>query len=127
LPADIMRLMQEGSEELDPAVSAQFHTAVSKYATLRDKIGTARVDLDTAQAAFKHRYQIVIPAEAPDKPSKPKVPAIIGAGLLLSLVAGWLASVISELRTGKLVELWQVDQLGLPLLGEVRWPPASGG
>ena len=127
LPADIMKLMQEGSDELDPAVSAQFRTAVNKYATLRDKIGTARVDLDTAQAAFKHRYQIVIPAEVPDKPSKPKVPVIIGAGLFLSLLAGFLVSVLAELRTGKLVERWQVDRLGLPLLGDVRWPPASGG
>jgi uncharacterized protein involved in exopolysaccharide biosynthesis len=127
LPADIMRLMQEGSEELDPAISAQFRTAVNKYATLRDKIGTARVDLDTAQAAFKHRYQIVIPAEPPSKPSKPKVPVLIAAGLAMSLVFGLLAAVLAELRTGKLVERWQVDRLGVPLLGDVRWPPASGG
>jgi uncharacterized protein involved in exopolysaccharide biosynthesis len=127
LPADIMRLMQEDSEDLDPAVSAQFRTAVAKYATLRDKIGTARVDLDTAQAAFKHRYRIVIPAEVPSKPSKPKVPVVLGAGLLMSLFLAWLAAVISELRSGKLVERWQVDSLGVPLLGDVRWPPASGG
>jgi uncharacterized protein involved in exopolysaccharide biosynthesis len=74
--------MQEGSEELDPAVGAQFRTAVNKYATLRDKIGTARVDLDTAQAAFKHRYRIVIPAEVPDKPSKPKIPVVLGVGFI---------------------------------------------
>lgn len=126
LPADIMRLMQEGSEELDPAVSAQFRTAVAKFATLRDKIGTARVDLDTAQAAFKHRYQVVIPAEVPNKPSKPKVPVLIGAGLLLSLLIGWLVTVVSELRTGTLVERWQVDSLGLPLLADVRWPRPPG-
>jgi hypothetical protein len=127
LPADIMRLMQEDNQELDPAVGAQFRTAVNKYATLRDRIGTARVDLDTAQAAFKHRYQIIIPAEPPDKPSKPKVPLLIAVGLLLSLGAGWLMAVLAELRTGKLVERWQVDRLGVPLLGDVRWPPASGG
>jgi uncharacterized protein involved in exopolysaccharide biosynthesis len=127
LPSDIMRLMQDDSEELDPAVSAQFRTAVNKYATLRDKIGTARVDLDTAQAAFKHRYQIVIPAEAPSKPSKPKVPVIVAAGLIFSLVAGLLAAVLAELKTGRVVERWQVDRLGVPLLGDVRWPPASDG
>lgn len=127
LPADIMRLMQEDSEDLDPAVSAQFRTAVSKYATLRDKIGTARVDLDTAQAAFKYRYRIVIPAEVPSKPSKPKVPMVLGVGLLMSLLLAWLAAVISELRSGKLVERWQVASLGVPLLGDIRWPPASGG
>jgi len=127
LPADIMRLLQEDNQELDPTVSAQFRTAVNKFATLRDKIGTARVDLDTAQAAFKHRYQIVIPAEPPAQPSKPKIPIILGAGLLMSLVLGILATVLAELRTDKVVERWQVDMLGVPLLGDIRWPPAPGG
>ena len=126
LPADIMRLLQEDNEELDPTIGAQFRTAVNKFATLRDKIGTARVDLDTAQAAFKHRYQIVIPAEPPGKPFKPNIPIILGAGLLMSLLLGVLATVIAELRTGKVVERWQVDLLGLPLLGDIRWPPSSG-
>ena len=125
LPADIMRLLQEDNKELDPTISAQFRTAVNKFATLRDKIGTARVDLDTAQAAFKHRYQIVIPAEPPSQPSKPKIPVILGAGLLASLVLGLLATVIAELRTGKVVERWQVDLLGVPLLGDIRWPPGA--
>ncbi len=123
LPAEIMRLMQEDSDELDPAVAAQFRTAVAKYASLRDKIGTARVDLDTAQAAFKHRYQIVSPAEVPAAPSKPKVPLLILAGLLLSLVTACLVSILAELRTGRIVEVWQVHQLGVPLLGDMPWPP----
>jgi uncharacterized protein involved in exopolysaccharide biosynthesis len=125
LPADILKLMQASSEELDPAVGAQFRTAVAKFSTLRDKIGTARVDLDTAQAAFNHRYQIVEPAEVPNKPSKPKVPLMLAAGFLLSLVAGLGLAVVSELRKGRLVERWQVYQLGVPLLGEFRWPPTS--
>jgi hypothetical protein len=125
LPAEVMRLMQEDNEDLDPAVAAQFRTAVSKYATLRDKIGTARLDLDTAQAAFKHRYQIVIPPEAPSKPSKPKVPLLLAVGIMLSLLAGLFAAVVAELRKGRVVERWQVYSLGVPLLGEVRWPPGS--
>lgn len=124
LPAEIMKLMQD-DKALDPAVSAQFKGAVDKYAVLRDKIGTARVDLDTAQAAFKHRYVIVIPAEAPAKPSKPKVPLILAAGVLGALVIGWLLAIIAELRTGKVVERWQVYNLGIPLLGELRWPPSG--
>lgn len=127
LPADIMRMMQDDNEDLDPAVGAQFKGAVSKYAAIRDKIGTARVDLDTAQAAFRHRYQIIIPAEAPSKPSKPKVPLILAGGVLASLVIGWLLAILAELRTGRVVERWQVYSLGIPLLGELRWPPSSGG
>lgn len=126
LPSDIMRLMQDSGEEQDPTIGAQFRTAVNKYTALRDKIGTARVDLDTAQAAFKHRYQIVIPPEAPLKPSKPKIPVVIAAGLFASLLLAMLVALIAELRKGKLVERWQVYQLGIPLLAELRWPPRSG-
>jgi uncharacterized protein involved in exopolysaccharide biosynthesis len=125
LPAEIMRLMQDDGDDLDPAVSAQFRGAVGKYAMLRDKIGTARVDLDTAQAAFRHRYQIVVPAEVPPKPFKPKVPLLLAGGILLALFAGLLAAVIAELRVGRVVERWQVYRLGLPVLGELRWPPES--
>jgi uncharacterized protein involved in exopolysaccharide biosynthesis len=125
LPADIMRLMQEGNEDLDPAVSAQFRGAVGKYATLRDRIGTAKVDLDTAEAAFKHRYQIVAPAEMPSKPFKPKVPLLLAGGILASLVLGLVVALLAELRKGRVVERWQVYRLGVPLLAELNWPPKS--
>jgi uncharacterized protein involved in exopolysaccharide biosynthesis len=125
LPAEIMRLMQEGNEELDPAVAAQFRGAVAKYASLRDTIGTSRVDLDTAQAAFKHRYQIVIPAEAPGKPAKPKVPLILLGALVAGIGIGLVLALLAELRRGRVVENWQVYRLGVPLLGEARWPPTA--
>jgi hypothetical protein len=127
LPAEIMRLMQDGNDDLDPAVGAQFRGAVGKYAMLRDKIGTAKVDLDTAEAAFRHRYQIVVPADEPNKPTKPKVPLMLLAGTLAALFAALLAAVIVQLRSGKVVERWQVYRLGVPLLGELRWPPRSDG
>lgn len=125
LPAEVMRLLQEDSDELDPAIAAQFRGAVNKYANIRDNIGTARLDLDRAQAAFRHRYQIVVPAEPPAKPSKPKVPVILGAGIAASLLLGCLAAIIAQLRKGRMIERWQVHNLGIPLLGEVRWPPRS--
>jgi hypothetical protein len=125
LPPDIMRLMQDGADVLDTAIAAQFHNSVEKYSTLRGEISSARVDLDTAQAAFKHRYQIVVPPETPSKPSKPSVPKVVGIGLFVGLLASLIAALIAELRTGKLVERWQIYQLGVPLLGELRWPPSS--
>lgn len=127
LPAELMKLMQEGTEALNPSADAEFRTLISKYAMLRDKVTTARVDLDTAEAAFRRRYQIVIPPEVPSKPAKPKIPVILIGGLLASLGIGLLLAVIAELRTGKLVEAWQVDRLGLPRLAEVRWQAPPGG
>jgi len=54
LPAKVMKLLDSGVG-VDPAVNAQLQSAINKYAGLRDAIRTARIDLDTAQAAFNHR------------------------------------------------------------------------
>ena len=123
LPTELMQLLHFTPEGLDPAVGAQFRYAVSKYSTVRDQISTARIDLDTAQAAFKYRYKVVTPAEVPTKPIKPKVPVILGGGLFLALLLALLAPVALELRRGKIVEQWQVAQLDLPVLAELRFPP----
>jgi uncharacterized protein involved in exopolysaccharide biosynthesis len=123
LPADIVRLADD--EDLDPAVTAQFRYAVTDYTRLRDEISSRRIDLDTAQAAFTHRYKIVVPPEVPGKPSKPKVPLVIGAGLFASILFGLLSAVFAELRAGKIIEKWQVYQVELPVLAELRFPPAS--
>lgn len=123
LPTDIMRLADD--EELDPAVTAQFRYAVTNYTRLRDEISTARIDLDTAQAAFSHRYKIVVPPEAPNKAAKPKLPLLLGAGTFGALLMALIAAILAELRAGKIIERWQVQQIELPVLAELRFPPAS--
>lgn len=125
LPADITNLLQDVKEEdLDPAVTAQFRYAVENYSSIRGQISAARVDLDTSQAAFKYRYKVVVPPEAPDKPMKPKIPLVIGGGLFLALVISLLSAIIAELRSDRIVEDWQVQQIALPLLAELTFPPA---
>jgi hypothetical protein len=123
LPTEIMRLADD--EDLDPAVTAQFRYAVTNYTRLRDEISTARIDLDTAQAAFSHRYKIVVPPEAPGKAIKPKVPLVLGAGIVGAVFMALLAAILAELRAGKIIERWQVQQIELPVLAELRFPPAS--
>lgn len=123
LPTEIMGLADDS--ELDPAVAAQFRYAVTNYTRIRDEISSARIDLDTAQAAFSHRYKIVVPPEAPSKAIKPKVPLVIGAGAVLSLFMAFIAAILAQLRAGKIIERWQVQQIELPVLAELRFPPAS--
>jgi hypothetical protein len=123
LSADVLRLMQDGSEEIDPAVGAEFNASLSNYAKLRDEINRAVTDLKIAQEAFERRYYIVIPAVAPLTPSKPSVPKVIGLGLVASVLLGLISALLAELKSGKVVEKWQVYQLGLPVLGDMRWPP----
>jgi uncharacterized protein involved in exopolysaccharide biosynthesis len=122
LPAEVVDLLQ--LDNLDPALSQQLSSTVIKYGAIRDDILSARLDLDTAQAAFKHRYQIIVPADVPFKPTKPKPAVILGIGLFASLLLALLVPVALELRTGIIIERWQVHQVQLPILAELRLPPS---
>jgi uncharacterized protein involved in exopolysaccharide biosynthesis len=123
LPTDVMALVQTSAESVDPAIAAQFRYVVSKYTTVRDQISTARIELDTAQAAFRHRYKVVTPADVPNRSVKPKVPALIAGGMVGGLLLALLVPVLLELRRRRFVEKWQVVQMHLPVLAELRFPP----
>ena len=123
LPTEIIQALE--NDDVDPALSAQISGAVARYGSLRDDIRAGRMQLDTAQAAFDHRYQIVVPAEIPNVPTKPKPPLIVGVGLGLSLLLGLLLPILAELRRGIIVERWQVTHLALPVLAELKLPPHS--
>ncbi|MES1174366.1 MAG: hypothetical protein ABUL62_08550 [Myxococcales bacterium] len=121
LPAEIMQALQK--DDGDPALREQLSGAVVKYGDLRGGLRTARIDLDTAQAAFNRRYQVVVPAEAPSKAEKPKPGLILGGGLVATLALALLLPILGELRKGVIIERWQVHQLQLPVLGELQLPP----
>lgn len=123
LSADVTMLLAR--DEGDPALKAQLSGAVIRYGSLRDDVRAAKIALDTAQAAFNHRYQVMIPVEVPNKPSKPNLAAVIGAGIFLSLLLALIIPIVSELRRGVLVEYWQVDAFRLPVLADLHLPPAS--
>jgi uncharacterized protein involved in exopolysaccharide biosynthesis len=123
LPPDVTELLDK--DNLDPALTAQLSSTVVRYAALRDELLNTRVELDTAQAAFNHRYQVIVPAEVPTKPEKPKPGVVIGVGLLLSLLLALALPIFSELRKGVIVERWQVQHLQLPVLAELHLPPNS--
>jgi len=123
LPPDVTELLDR--DNLDPALTAQLSSTVVRYAALRDELLNTRVALDTAQAAFNHRYQVIVPAEAPTKPEKPKPGVVIGAGLFLSLLMALALPLVAELRKGVIIERWQVQHLQLPVLAELQLPPNS--
>jgi uncharacterized protein involved in exopolysaccharide biosynthesis len=120
LPVDVLTLLDE--KDADPALSAQISGAVVRYGSLRDEVRGAKLALDTAQAAFNHRYQVVIPVEKPGKPTKPKMLVVFGAGLAITLLIMLVLPILLELRRDVLVERWQVDHFQLPVLGELRLP-----
>jgi uncharacterized protein involved in exopolysaccharide biosynthesis len=124
LPQHVLELLESGVG-VDPVVGAQLSGALAKFSQLRESIGTARVSLDTAQAAFQHRYKIVQPTEVPLAPVKPVVPKMIGIGLLVAILLALLVPVLLELKTGLIVERWQVHRLALPILADLPLPLAS--
>jgi uncharacterized protein involved in exopolysaccharide biosynthesis len=124
LPQSVVGLLQQ-DEAVDPAMTAQLHGAVSRYGSLQDEIRSARIQLDTAQAAFNQRYRVMIPAVAPTSPKSPKMRMILLAGIAISLLLSLILPILLELRTGIMVERWQVHMVQLPVLAELRLPPRS--
>jgi uncharacterized protein involved in exopolysaccharide biosynthesis len=96
---------------------------MEKYDTLLDRINSARIELDTARAAFKYRYSVIRPPQLPKRPEKPKVPLVIAAGVLAAMTLAVLAAALSDLRSGRILEPWQVERaLELEVLGQVPRP-----
>jgi len=108
----------------DPVVTVardQLRIATAKYHDLMMRIDGAKIELDTARAAFKFRYSVVSPPQIPKKPIKPNIAMLSVAGVLASFVFGIFAVVVLDLWRGKLLERWQVERrLKIPVLGDVE-------
>jgi uncharacterized protein involved in exopolysaccharide biosynthesis len=123
LPQEIVSALE--NDNTDPALSTQLSGAVMRYGQLRDEIRAGRMQLDTAQAAFDHRYQIVVPADVPSKPTKPKPLLLLLGGLILSLLLSVLLPILAQLKRGIMIESWQAHHIPLPVLAELQLPPHS--
>jgi uncharacterized protein involved in exopolysaccharide biosynthesis len=111
-------------DDSNPALDyerTQFRTLLRKHANLLDRIDAARMEMDTAQAAFKYRYSVINPPQFPRTPMRPYGLIFLGSGLLGGLAFGLLTTTLVDLRGGKIVERWQVErQLKLPVLAETQ-------
>jgi uncharacterized protein involved in exopolysaccharide biosynthesis len=97
--------------------------ASAKYEELLMRIDSARIEQDTARAAFKYRYSIVRPASVPKKPVKPDVTVVVAASFVLALVFALLVGALRDWISGRLVEAWQVERsLDMPVLSQVKVP-----
>jgi uncharacterized protein involved in exopolysaccharide biosynthesis len=95
--------------------------AAAKYEELLMRIDSARIEQDTARAAFKYRYSVVRPASVPKKPVKPDLAIVILAAFVLAMGAGVVIGSVRDWWTGRLVEAWQVERaLDLPVLSQVK-------
>ena len=94
--------------------------AMEKYDGLLERIDSARIELDTARAAFKYRYSVIRPPTLPRRAEKPKIPLLVAAGLMASVGMAFALATLADLRSGKVLEPWQVERrLGLSVLGVI--------
>jgi uncharacterized protein involved in exopolysaccharide biosynthesis len=115
-------LLREEPPELTEA-RTKLQAASRKYEERADRIDAARIELETARAAFKYRYRVVLPPELPKEPLGPGKPVRMAGGVLLSLMVMLFAAGARDLLSGTLVEGWQAKRrLRVPLLSEVVEP-----
>lgn len=119
--SEARRLLGSASDApAEEYAKARLRFAMNKYDSLLERLDAARIELDTARAAFKYRYSVIRPAELPKGAIKPKVPVVLALGLLAALMAAAGLAALVDLRSRRLVEPWQIErQLGLPVLGDL--------
>lgn len=112
------------SEDRDPSLQygdSQLRMAGDNYRAILERLDTARIELDTARAAFKYRYSVIKPAQIPKRPIKPKSLWVLIEGLVAGTLLATGVSVARDLKRPRLRERWQIERwLGLKVLAEQK-------
>ncbi|HKC58505.1 MAG TPA: hypothetical protein VKB92_00290 [Myxococcales bacterium] len=129
IPADLFRGLTSSEDSSVEYARAQLRYTAQEYAAMRDRIDHARIDLDTARAAFKYRYSVVTPPQVPRGPIKPKAPLVMAAALLAGLFLALFATTLSDFRAGVVLKRWQLEDLLGPsgAIVDVRLPAPPAG
>lgn len=118
-PAALPRGPSEGLNALVEQ-NERVREARFQYQQMLERVTAAQVELDTARAAFKYRYNVIWPPQVPRKPVGPNPLKVFGLGGVASLLLALLAASAADWRAGRVLERWQVERgLGLPLLADV--------
>lgn len=124
LQADMAAARQRLLESDDPRLEIErrrLEDLLHQHSSLMQRIDAARVEMDTARAAFKHRYTLVTPPQMPKGPIRPYVLIYVAVGLVGGVVAAVLVSALRDLWGGRVLERWQVERaLEIPVVGEFR-------
>lgn len=108
----------------DPVVDFarnNLRVASAKYEELMMRIDGARIEQDTARAAFKYRYSVVRPAAVPKKPVKPDVVVLLALTFIAAFGLALISGAVRDWTSGRFVEAWQVESsLKLPVVSQVK-------
>jgi uncharacterized protein involved in exopolysaccharide biosynthesis len=98
----------------------QLAALVRQHSNLLERIDAARVEIDTAEAAFKYRYSVIAPPQRPKGPTKPFGLILLVAGFLGGIIIAFFATTVADLRGGRVLERWQIERsLGLTILARI--------
>ena len=109
-PVASMDLFQPLSGDADP-VGLRLKNQLAELAMVQARASAARAELASAQAGFKYQYTVVRPPQLPRAPIAPNVLAILGAGVVASLMLAVAFAVGVDLAGGRAIEAWQVERL----------------
>lgn len=113
-----LRILQMEDPRLETE-RRQLEDLLRQHSGLLQRIDSARLEMDTAQAAFKYRYAVITPPQLPKGPLKPYAILYLVGGLLGGMAMAFFAATTADLRGGRVLERWQVEKgLKLPILGE---------
>ncbi|HZI14627.1 MAG TPA: chain-length determining protein, partial [Myxococcus sp.] len=108
----------------DPEVSVaadRVRMLVMRYNEKLRRLDQAKTEYEISRASMKHRFSVLAPPTFPEKPSKPKVPVIIAAGVIGGIGLGIFAAVALDIIRRRILEKWQVERiLKLPVLAELE-------
>jgi uncharacterized protein involved in exopolysaccharide biosynthesis len=107
----------------DPRVAherGEIRVLFRQYEVLLDRLEAARVERDSASAAFPYRYNLVTPPQRPKRPIRGAPGAMALAALLGGLAFAVFACIARDVSCGRLVDVWQVERVfGIPVLAEI--------
>lgn len=93
-----------------------FDAVTKKYTDLVNQLDAARIEMKTAEAAFKQRYKVTAPAEIPAGPKRPVALIAIAIGILATIGAVLAVAALADRFSGIFYEPRDVrDRLGLPV------------
>lgn len=108
----------------DPEVQVaadRLRMLVLRYQEKLRRLDQAKTEYEISRASVKHRFSVLAPPTFPEKPSKPKVPLIIAAGVIGGIGLGIFAAVALDIIRRRILEKWQVERiLKLPVLAELE-------
>jgi len=101
-------------------ITRDYEMSKLNYKSLLDKKMAAEMSLDMERRQQSERFLVVDRAQLPEKPIKPKRPALYADAAALALVLGLTVGFVAELRRNVFLGEWELPE-GTPVLARLPY------